>query len=145
MFYNGMTRCGSEREESRCIEESGEVSQGLVEEEKKSQREMENEKKKRQWEEVKTPQVTMVVEAKTVTMIKQLIVVVVAMLHGFRSSKGILVILWLLLGFSGHKIFSAHILASPSIDTNTVSSIDSPSPRQLPLARQTDYASVKRA
>lgn len=81
MFYNGMTRCGSEREESRCIEESGEVSQGLVEEEKKSQREMENEKKKRQWEEVKTPRVTMVVEAKTVTMIKQLIVVVVAMLH----------------------------------------------------------------
>ncbi|KAF2545617.1 hypothetical protein F2Q70_00022378 [Brassica cretica] len=54
--------------------------------------------------------------------------------------------LGLLLGFSGHKICSAHILASLSIDTNAVSSIDSPSsPRQLPLARQTDHSLVKRA
>ncbi|KAF3498372.1 hypothetical protein DY000_02052279 [Brassica cretica] len=35
----------------------------------------------------------------------------------------------------GHKICSDHILASPSIDTNAVSSIDSPSsPRQFLLA-----------
>ncbi|WZZ33720.1 hypothetical protein YC2023_017121 [Brassica napus] len=46
----------------------------------------------------------------------------------------------------GHKICSAHILASLSTDTNSVMSIDSPSsPRQLPLARQTDHSSVKRA
>ncbi|KAF3604800.1 hypothetical protein DY000_02048128 [Brassica cretica] len=46
----------------------------------------------------------------------------------------------------GHKICSAHILGSPSTDTNAVSSIDGPSsPRQLPLARQTDHSSVKRA
>ncbi|KAF3588250.1 hypothetical protein F2Q69_00029219 [Brassica cretica] len=36
----------------------------------------------------------------------------------------------------GHKICSDHILASLLINTNAVSSIDSPSsPRQLPLAR----------
>ncbi|WZZ61467.1 hypothetical protein YC2023_061574 [Brassica napus] len=46
----------------------------------------------------------------------------------------------------GHKIRSAHILGSPSTDTNDVSSIDGPSsPRQFPLARQTDHSSVKRA
>ncbi|KAF2598420.1 hypothetical protein F2Q68_00009104 [Brassica cretica] len=46
----------------------------------------------------------------------------------------------------GHKIYSAHILASLSTDTNSVMSIDSPSSsRQLPLARQTDHSSVKRA
>ncbi|KAF2578369.1 hypothetical protein F2Q68_00005104 [Brassica cretica] len=43
---------------------------------------------------------------------------------------------------SGHKICSAHILASLSTDTNAVISIDSPSsPRQLPLARQIDHFS----
>ncbi|KAF3559935.1 hypothetical protein F2Q69_00015942 [Brassica cretica] len=42
-----------------------------------------------------------------------------------------------------HKICSAHILASPSIDGKGASSIDSPSPpRQLPLTRQTDHASA---
>ncbi|KAF2555968.1 hypothetical protein F2Q68_00016829 [Brassica cretica] len=42
----------------------------------------------------------------------------------------------------GHKLHSAHILTSLSIDTNSVLSIDSPSsPRQLPLARQTDHSS----
>ncbi|KAF3555451.1 hypothetical protein F2Q69_00012225 [Brassica cretica] len=42
-----------------------------------------------------------------------------------------------------HKICSANILASPSTDTNAVTSIDSPSsPRQLPLARQTDHSSL---
>ncbi|KAF3550048.1 hypothetical protein DY000_02007699 [Brassica cretica] len=41
---------------------------------------------------------------------------------------------------------AAHILASLWTDTNAVISIDSPSsPRQLPLARQTDHSSVKRA
>ncbi|KAF3562911.1 hypothetical protein DY000_02012651 [Brassica cretica] len=41
---------------------------------------------------------------------------------------------------------AAHILTSLSIDTNAATSIDSPSsPRQLPLARQTDHSSVKRA
>ncbi|KAF3536319.1 hypothetical protein F2Q69_00022556 [Brassica cretica] len=46
----------------------------------------------------------------------------------------------------GHKICSAHILASPSTDAKAVSSIDGPSsPRQVPLSRQTDYFSVKRA
>ncbi|KAF2593526.1 hypothetical protein F2Q70_00044035 [Brassica cretica] len=49
-------------------------------------------------------------------------------------------------GFSGHKICSTHILASLSTDTNAATSINSPSsPRQLPLARQTDHSSVKRA
>ncbi|KAF2531880.1 hypothetical protein F2Q70_00031795 [Brassica cretica] len=44
----------------------------------------------------------------------------------------------------GHKICSAHILGSPSIDPNAVSLIDCPaSPRQLPLVRQTDHSSVK--
>ncbi|KAF2573640.1 hypothetical protein F2Q70_00003972 [Brassica cretica] len=39
----------------------------------------------------------------------------------------------------GHKICSAHNLASLSTNTNAVSSIDKPSsPRQLSLARQTD-------
>ncbi|KAF3601778.1 hypothetical protein F2Q69_00036208 [Brassica cretica] len=53
---------------------------------------------------------------------------------GYSGNSG------LLLGFSGHKIFSAHILASLSVDTNAVISIDSPSsPRQLPLARQADH------
>ncbi|KAF3525105.1 hypothetical protein F2Q69_00046226 [Brassica cretica] len=42
----------------------------------------------------------------------------------------------------GHQICSASILASPSIDTKDAPSIDSPSsPRQLPLARQTDHSS----
>ncbi|KAF3596818.1 hypothetical protein DY000_02022518 [Brassica cretica] len=45
-----------------------------------------------------------------------------------------------------NKICSAHILGSTSIDTNAISSIDSPSSRRwLPLARQTDHSSVKRA
>ncbi|KAF2560173.1 hypothetical protein F2Q68_00014138 [Brassica cretica] len=53
--------------------------------------------------------------------------------------------LGLLLDFNGHKICSSDILASLSTDTNAASSIDSPSsPRQFPLARQTDHSSVKR-
>ncbi|WZZ49656.1 hypothetical protein YC2023_049763 [Brassica napus] len=41
---------------------------------------------------------------------------------------------------------SAHILASLSTDVKGTTSIDSPSsPRQLPLARQTDYSLVKHA
>ncbi|KAF3501444.1 hypothetical protein F2Q69_00043209 [Brassica cretica] len=44
----------------------------------------------------------------------------------------------------GHKICTAHILASLSTDSNAVTSINSPSsPRQLPLARQTDHSLVK--
>ncbi|KAF2591034.1 hypothetical protein F2Q70_00038450 [Brassica cretica] len=43
---------------------------------------------------------------------------------------------WSLRSDLGHKICSAHILASLSTDTNVVSSIDSPSSaRQLPLVR----------
>ncbi|KAF2587094.1 hypothetical protein F2Q70_00036143 [Brassica cretica] len=62
---------------------------------------------------------------------------------GFMVVQGYSGNLGLILGFSGHKICSAHILASLSIDTNAVSSIDNPSsPRQLPLARQTDHSSV---
>ncbi|KAF3495753.1 hypothetical protein DY000_02052496 [Brassica cretica] len=52
----------------------------------------------------------------------------------------------LLQGFSGHKIFSVRILASISIDVKSSASIDiRSSSRQLPLARQTDHSSVKRA
>ncbi|KAF3549606.1 hypothetical protein DY000_02007545 [Brassica cretica] len=65
---------------------------------------------------------------------------------GFLVVQGYSGNLGLLLGFSGHKIFSAHIRASLSTDTNAVTSIDSPlSPRQLSLARQTDHSSVNRA
>ncbi|KAF2594892.1 hypothetical protein F2Q70_00042456 [Brassica cretica] len=64
----------------------------------------------------------------------------------FRSSKGILIICGCFWASVGHQICSASILASPSIDTKDAPSIDSPSsPRQLPLARQTDHSSVKRA
>ncbi|KAF3562799.1 hypothetical protein DY000_02017215 [Brassica cretica] len=66
-------------------------------------------------------------------------------IQAFWSSKGILVICGCFWASVGHKICSAHILASPSTDANAVSSIDSPSsPRQLPLARQTYHSSVKR-
>ncbi|KAF3537640.1 hypothetical protein F2Q69_00022015 [Brassica cretica] len=65
---------------------------------------------------------------------------------GFLVVQGCSGNLGLLQGFSGHKICSAHILASLSTDTNAVTSIDSPlSPRQLPLVRQTDHSSVERA
>ncbi|KAF3508770.1 hypothetical protein F2Q69_00006819 [Brassica cretica] len=65
---------------------------------------------------------------------------------GFLVVQGYSGNLGLLLGFSGHKIFSAHIWASLSTDTNAVTSINSPlSPRQLSLARQTDHSSVNRA
>ena len=51
-----------------------------------------------------------------------------------------------LLASVGHKICSAHILASLSIDRKGAPSIDSPSsPRKLPLARQTDHSRVKHA
>uniref|UniRef100_A0A0D3CFQ8 Ubiquitin-like protease family profile domain-containing protein n=1 Tax=Brassica oleracea var. oleracea TaxID=109376 RepID=A0A0D3CFQ8_BRAOL len=44
---------------------------------------------------------------------------------------------------NGLEICLAHVLASLSIDTNAFLSIDSPSsPRQLPLARQTDHSSL---
>ncbi|KAF2535863.1 hypothetical protein F2Q68_00019646 [Brassica cretica] len=66
--------------------------------------------------------------------------------EGFLVVQGYSGNLGLILSFSSHKICSAHILASLSIDTNAATSIDSPSsPRQLPLARQTGYPSVKRA
>ncbi|KAF3562229.1 hypothetical protein DY000_02014680 [Brassica cretica] len=69
----------------------------------------------------------------------------VAVNNGLEICQGHSGNLELLLGFSGHKICSVHILASLSTDTNSISSIDSPSsPRQLPLAKQTDHSSVKR-
>ncbi|WZZ60397.1 hypothetical protein YC2023_060504 [Brassica napus] len=59
------------------------------------------------------------------------------------SSKGILVICVFFWASVGHKICSAHILASPSTDGKGAPSIDSPSsPRPLPLARQTDHSSL---
>ena len=76
--------------------------------------------------------------------------------------RGILVISGDIWAYVGHKIGYARLLVSPSIDTKAVSSfdtkavssidtkavlsIDVPSnPRQLPLARQKYYSSVKRA
>ncbi|KAF2546435.1 hypothetical protein F2Q70_00020681 [Brassica cretica] len=65
--------------------------------------------------------------------------------EGFLVVQGYSGNLGLLLDFNGHKICSSDILASLSTDTNAASSIDSPSsPRQFPLARQTDHSSVKR-
>ncbi|KAF3502218.1 hypothetical protein F2Q69_00043507 [Brassica cretica] len=65
---------------------------------------------------------------------------------GFLVVKGYSGNLSLIMGFSDHKICSAHILASLSIDTSSAKSVDSPSsPRQLPLARQNDHSSVKQA
>ncbi|KAF2576022.1 hypothetical protein F2Q70_00002191 [Brassica cretica] len=59
---------------------------------------------------------------------------------------GILVTLCGLWASIGLEICLAHVLASLSIDGKGAPSIDSPSsPRQLPLARQTDHSSVKRA
>ncbi|KAF2576353.1 hypothetical protein F2Q70_00003056 [Brassica cretica] len=64
---------------------------------------------------------------------------------GFWSSKGILVIWDCFWASVGHKIFSARILASISIDVKSYASIDMrSSSRQLPLTRQTDHSSVKR-
>ncbi|KAF3502219.1 hypothetical protein F2Q69_00043506 [Brassica cretica] len=64
---------------------------------------------------------------------------------GFLVVKGYSGNLGLIMGFSNHKICSAHILESLSIDTNAATSIDSPSsPRHVALAMPTYNSSVKR-